>query len=50
MGEVHRDMVDNQGLRNRHFDLIKSHLAETLTEMGVKQVGQFLQKIPCSFY
>ena len=39
MGEVHRDMIDKQGLRNRHFDLIKSHLAETLQAMGVKQVG-----------
>lgn len=27
------------GLDHRHFDKIKQYLGETLTEMGVKQVG-----------
>ncbi|KAL4459130.1 hypothetical protein ABPG75_013995 [Micractinium tetrahymenae] len=34
MWEVHKDMVQEQGLRRRHFDAVLQHMKDTLDEMG----------------
>ncbi|KAL4430596.1 hypothetical protein ABPG77_005836 [Micractinium sp. CCAP 211/92] len=37
LGAVHRRLVEEKGLRNRHFDLVLGHLGASLAELGVPQ-------------
>lgn len=37
LGAVHRHLVEEKGLRNRHFDLVLGHLGAALAELGVAQ-------------